>query len=72
MAALYPDDTDYFFYALDSSGSSHRFFQTYMDQVAFLNGEDTSDEDAQTDVEETDEQPYDIEPITEEDTDDGA
>jgi UPF0755 protein len=72
MAALYPDDTDYFFYALDSSGSSHRFFQTYMDQVAFLNGEDTSDEDAQTDVEEADEQPYDIEPITEEDTDDGA
>jgi UPF0755 protein len=75
MAALYPEDTDYFFYALDSSGSSHRFFQTYMDQVAFLNGEDVSEEeDTEATVTEDDYQPYDIQPITEdgEENDDGA
>lgn len=37
MAALYPKETDYFFYALDSSGG-HQFFETYMDQQDFLNG----------------------------------
>lgn len=36
MAALYPKDTKYFFYALD--GRSHRFFETHMEQQDFLNG----------------------------------
>lgn len=44
MAALYPQDTDYFFYALDTNGG-HRFFETYIDQQDFLNGNVTDDED---------------------------
>ena len=46
MAALYPKDTNYFFYALDSNGG-HRFFETYMEQKDFLDGkepEETTDE----------------------------
>ena len=46
MAALYPKDTNYFFYALDSSGG-HRFFETYMEQKDFLDGkepEETTEE----------------------------
>lgn len=46
MAALYPEDTEFYFYALD--GRSHRFFKTHMDQQDFLNGivrEDTDDEE---------------------------
>ena len=37
MAALYPEDTEYYFYALNAHGT-HNFFFTYMDQQDFLNG----------------------------------
>ncbi len=36
-AAIYPKDSDYFFYALDTGGV-HRFFETYMEQQDFLHG----------------------------------
>lgn len=80
MAAIYPKDTDYFFYALDTDGS-HRFFETYMDQKAFLDGEEPSQEsdnpaqETEAPAEETetpaeDETPYEQVPV-EEGTDDG-
>jgi hypothetical protein len=59
MAALYPSDTDYFFYALD--GSTHKFFETYMDQQDFLNGT-AADQD---DGEENEEEPYYQAPLEE-------
>ncbi len=43
MAALYPEDTDFFFYALD--GRSHRFFETHMQQQEFLRGEEPEEQD---------------------------
>jgi UPF0755 protein len=36
-AALYPADTDYFFYALDTDGT-HHFSETYYEHNAFLEG----------------------------------
>ena len=35
-AALYPDSTDYYFYALGNDGV-HHFFRTYNEHVNFLN-----------------------------------
>ena len=61
MAALYPEESDYFFYALNTTGA-HSFFRTYAEQQAFLNGE--TDEETLTD-EDTDED-------TEEQSDDTA
>jgi UPF0755 protein len=36
-AALYPADTNYFFYALDTDGT-HHFSETYYEHNAFLEG----------------------------------
>ena len=49
MAAIHPDNTDYYFYALNDTGS-HTFFETYMDQQDFLNGvtSDTENDDTNT------------------------
>lgn len=55
IAAIYPKETDYFFYALDSDGT-HRFFETYMDQQAFLGGAEPTDEEGATEDGDTDEQ----------------
>lgn len=44
MAAIHPQDTQYFFYALNDSGN-HSFFNTYMEQQDFLNGEDGASEE---------------------------
>ncbi len=67
MAAIYPADTDYFFYALNTSGSSHKFFATYMEQQAFLSGEETEtiQEESEEDTEE--DAPDEEVPLTEED-----
>lgn len=43
MAALYPDDTEFYFYALN--GRSHEFFKTHMQQQAFLNGEELEEQE---------------------------
>ena len=37
MAAIYPKDTDFFFYALSEEGD-HEFFETYMEQQDYLMG----------------------------------
>lgn len=78
MAAIHPDTTDYYFYALNDSGT-HTFFETYMDQQDFLNGktsdaEDTAEPDTAEDAENTaddaaddGEEPYYQETITNED-----
>jgi UPF0755 protein len=80
MAAIHPDNTDYYFYALNDTGT-HTFFETYMDQQDFLNGvtSDTADDEAadgenQTDGETAnndgttgDEEPYYQETIVNED-----
>lgn len=80
MAAIHPDNTDYYFYALNDSGT-HNFFETYMDQQDFLNGvtsdatdDETSDDQNQTDGETAnnddntdDEEPYYQETIVNED-----
>lgn len=42
MAAIHPDETDYYFYALNANGG-HTFFETYMDQQDFLNGQSSGD-----------------------------
>lgn len=65
MAALYPEDTEYFFYALD--GSTHQFFETYMDQQDFLNGNVPADSEDEASADE--EKPEDGEPA--EDAEDG-
>lgn len=73
QAAIHPDTTDYYFYALNSSGT-HTFFETYMDQQAFLNGEtaDTEDtSDTQEDTADTEEDPYYEEPVTTDAQEDG-
>jgi UPF0755 protein len=72
MAAIHPDNTDYFFYALNDSGT-HNFFETYMEQQDFLNGvadEETEDVETQEPAETTDtedEEPFYQEVITDED-----
>ena len=80
MAAIHPDNTDYYFYALNDTGT-HNFFETYMDQQDFLNGvtsdaadDETSDDQNQTDGETAnnddgagDEEPYYQETIVNED-----
>lgn len=68
MAAIYPEESDYFFYALDTDGT-HRFFETYMDQQDFLDGvEPESDDAEETDVVEAD-GPAEVDPAAE--TDEG-
>lgn len=57
MAAIYPEDTTYYFYVLNKTGI-HSFFDTYMEQQDFINGvepeeeepEETSAEDISGDV----------------------
>ena len=79
MAAIHPDNTDYYFYALNDTGS-HTFFETYMDQQDFLNGvtsdsandaatdeNQTDDETANNDDATDDEEPYYQETIVNED-----
>jgi UPF0755 protein len=71
MAAIYPDDTDYFFYALNDNGT-HDFFYTYMEQQDFLNGVTSEEEEEEAPVETTattdeDEEPFYQEIITDED-----
>lgn len=58
MAALYPEDTNYFFYALD--GYSHRFFETHMDQQDFLNGIEPTPEPEQEQTAEPEQAPEDV------------
>lgn len=41
MAAMHPEDTEYFFYALNEYGT-HEFFYTYIEQQEFLNAMDES------------------------------
>lgn len=50
-AALYPTDTDYYFYALDLSAGSHHFSETVYEHQAFLDSLLGNDED-ETDTEE--------------------
>ncbi len=38
-AALYPSDTDYFYYALDTATGYHHFSETYSEHNAFLEGQ---------------------------------
>ncbi len=84
MAAIYPEDSDYFFYALDTDGT-HRFFETYMDQQDFLDGGVTDTEETEAaaaspsadteteDTENTEDVPYEQVPIEDgEETEDGA
>jgi UPF0755 protein len=71
MAAIHPDDTEYFFYALNDSGT-HNFFNTYMEQQDFLNGVTSEEEEEETPTETTattdeDEEPFYTEIITDED-----
>lgn len=75
MAAIYPETTDYFFYALNDSGT-HDFFYTYMEQQDFLNGvvtEDAAEEEAEesqedeTAAEELGEEPYAQQTVVNED-----
>jgi UPF0755 protein len=71
MAAIYPDDTDYFFYALNDNGT-HDFFYTYMEQQDFLNGVTSEEEEEEAPAETTattdeDEEPFYQEIITDED-----
>lgn len=76
VAALYPKDTEYFFYALDGNG--HQFFENYMEQQAFLNGEtlpeadDTEDTMAPVEEPEDTEDTEDTEEPTEETEADGT
>ena len=78
MAAIYPEDTEYFFYALNETGQTHSFFYTYMEQQDFLNGttteepaeeekpETTEPEASQEPGEDEGEEPYYQQPVTEE------
>lgn len=72
MAAIHPQDTDYFFYALNDTGN-HSFFNTYMEQQDFLNGVTSEDEADADDGEEAaapenyDEEPYYTQTVVNED-----
>lgn len=51
MAAIYPEESEFFFYAVNGTGG-HSFFETYMEQQDFLNGktrDDGEEEDAEND-----------------------
>ena len=39
LAAMTPESTGYYFYALEADGSGHRFFKTYSEHLDFINGE---------------------------------
>lgn len=75
MAAIYPEDTDYYFYALSENGQTHSFFNTYMEQQDFLNGTNLAETEPQeatpeaTDPEaQDDEAPYYQQPVTDDET----
>lgn len=79
MAALYPEDTEYFFYALNDTGKTHSFFNTYMEQQDFLNGtnmagldESGADTEEETTSSESStaegEEPYYQQPVTQDET----
>ena len=53
MAAIYPRNTDYYFYALTGDGSGHEFFETYMEQQDFLRGIKTPETEDSENSEET-------------------
>ena len=38
-AALYPTDTDYYYYALDTATGRHHFSRTYSEHNQFLEGQ---------------------------------
>ena len=57
MAAIYPEDSEYFFYVLNDNGS-HDFFATYMEQQDFLNAKNGHPDEVEPEVSE--------EPATEE------
>lgn len=65
MAAIYPEDTDYFFYALGESGRNHSFFNTYMEQQDFLNGTNMAGIGENGEASDDAEEPYYQQPVTE-------
>ncbi len=65
MAAIYPENTDYFFYALGESGRNHSFFNTYMEQQDFLNGTNMAGIGENGEVSDDAEEPYYQQPVTE-------
>lgn len=73
MAAIYPEDTDYFFYALGESGRTHSFFNTYIEQQDFLNGTNMAglEENQETENAQGTEEPYYQQPVTEDGEEDG-
>ncbi len=77
MAAIYPETSDYYFYAVNNTGS-HSFFETYMEQQDFINGvtsDPEDDADKESDAPEGDteqvggdvEEPYSQQTVTRED-----
>lgn len=73
MAAIYPEDTDYFFYALGESGRTHSFFNTYIEQQDFLNGTNMAglEDNQETENAQDTEEPYYQQPVTEDGEEDG-
>lgn len=65
MAAIYPEDTEYFFYALGESGRNHSFFNTYMEQQDFLNGTNMAGIGENGEASDDAEEPYYQQPVTE-------
>lgn len=61
MAAIYPETTDYYFYALNSSGT-HNFFNTYMEQQEFLTGGTPDDQETTPEEAPAEETPEDETP----------
>lgn len=51
-AALYPADTNYYYYALNTEGT-HTFFETSIEQQAFVNSEDYAGYSSEDDTEDT-------------------
>lgn len=81
MAAIYPENTDYFFYALSENGKTHSFFNTYMEQQDFLNGTNLAETEPEVQEPATQENapeasgeaqdedaPYYQQPVTDDDT----
>lgn len=44
MAAIYPEESEFYFYAVNGTGG-HSFFETYIEQQEFLNGKTEDDEE---------------------------
>ena len=55
MAAIYPESSDYYFYALNSSGT-HEFFYTYIEQQEFISESALQDTETEAAPEETTEE----------------